>query len=153
MKILVPIDGSEFSKAAVREVASQPWPAGTKVRLLYALELYPRGLHGAGVLPPDRYEDLENLDRSRSRNFLDDAVSALKEAGFREEDISTCVTIGTAKRVILDEAEQWNSDLIVVGSHGDGAIKRFLLGSVSLAVAMHAPCSVMVVKIREEEDE
>jgi nucleotide-binding universal stress UspA family protein len=56
-----------------------------------------------------------------------------------------CVT-GTAKRVIIDEAEKWKADLIVVGSHGYPAWERLLLGSVSQAVVSHAKCSVEVVR-------
>jgi len=48
--------------------------------------------------------------------------------------------------VILDEAESWGADLIVLGSHGYNAWKRFLLGSVSQAVVSHAKCSVEVVR-------
>ena len=53
---------------------------------------------------------------------------------------------GNPKEVILEEAKKWNADLIVVGSHGRRGIKRLLLGSVSEAVAMKAPCSVVVVR-------
>ena len=50
------------------------------------------------------------------------------------------------KEAILDEASRWNADLIVVGSHGRGGIDRFLLGSVSEAVALHATCSVEIIR-------
>jgi hypothetical protein len=53
--------------------------------------------------------------------------------------------------VILDEAERWGADLIVVGSHGYRAWERFLLGSVSQAVVSHAKCSVAVVRCRPAE--
>ena len=56
---------------------------------------------------------------------------------------------GPAKTVILDEAENWKADLIVVGSHGYRAWERFLLGSVSQAIVSHARCSVEVVRTRE----
>ena len=53
---------------------------------------------------------------------------------------------GSPKQVIVEQAEQWGADLIVVGCHGFGPVKRFLLGSVSQAVAVHAPCSVEIVR-------
>ena len=55
---------------------------------------------------------------------------------------------GPPRTVILDEAERWGADLIVVGSHGYRAWERFLLGSVSQAVVSHAKCSVEVVRCR-----
>ena len=53
--------------------------------------------------------------------------------------------------MILDVAEEWGADLIVVGSHGYRALKRFLLGSVSHSVVSHAKCSVEVVRCRPVE--
>jgi nucleotide-binding universal stress UspA family protein len=61
-------------------------------------------------------------------------------------EITTKITSGSAREVILDEAESWDADLIVLGSHGYGGWRRFLLGSVSHAVAMHAHCSVEIVR-------
>jgi nucleotide-binding universal stress UspA family protein len=49
---------------------------------------------------------------------------------------------------ILDEVEKWGADLIVLGSHGYRGWRRFLLGSVSHAVATHARCSVEIVRRR-----
>jgi len=53
---------------------------------------------------------------------------------------------GPPRVVILDEAESWGADLIVVGSHGYRAWERFLLGSVSQSIVSHAECSVEVVR-------
>ena len=58
------------------------------------------------------------------------------------------VCVGFPKQIILDEAEGWGADLIVVGSHGRGLMGRFLLGSVSQAVALNARCSVEIVRCR-----
>jgi len=55
---------------------------------------------------------------------------------------------GDPKSKILDVAEEWRADLIVVGSHGRRGFERFLMGSVSDAVARHAKCSVQIVRIR-----
>jgi nucleotide-binding universal stress UspA family protein len=64
--------------------------------------------------------------------------------------LSSAVIVGGAKEVILDEAERWGADLIVVGSHGHHGLRRFLLGSVSRAVASHARCSVEIVRGKED---
>jgi len=60
--------------------------------------------------------------------------------------VSGAVLSGNVKDVILEEARQWDADLIVVGSHGRRGFKRLLLGSVSDAIAMNAHCSVVVVR-------
>jgi nucleotide-binding universal stress UspA family protein len=48
--------------------------------------------------------------------------------------------------VLLETAEAFGADLIVVGSHGHGKLDRFLMGSVAQAVALHATCSVEIVR-------
>jgi nucleotide-binding universal stress UspA family protein len=66
---------------------------------------------------------------------------------------------GDPKHVLLDEAEQWGADCLFVGARGLSRIERFLLGSVSAAVAARAQCSVEVVRphtscvdVRKQED-
>ena len=59
---------------------------------------------------------------------------------------SISVLVSSPKEIILDEASSWAADLIVLGSHGHRGIDRFLLGSVSEEVAMHAKCSVESVR-------
>jgi nucleotide-binding universal stress UspA family protein len=61
------------------------------------------------------------------------------------------VLTGSARRTIVEAAEAWGADLIVVGSHGYRSWERMLLGSVSQAVAAHAACSVEIVRCRKEE--
>jgi nucleotide-binding universal stress UspA family protein len=118
------------------------------VRLLFALELFPRNLPGDSALRHERYEELEDLERTRSRNFLADGAALLKSRGFGEDAVTTAVVIGSPKRAILEEADTWGADLIVVGSHGEGAFLRLLLGSVAHTVALHANGSVRIVKAK-----
>jgi nucleotide-binding universal stress UspA family protein len=59
---------------------------------------------------------------------------------------TVAVPCATPKELILEEAHKWGADLIVVGSHGRRGINRFLLGSVSEAVASHAHCSVEIIR-------
>ena len=56
---------------------------------------------------------------------------------------------GSPKQAILQEAEKFDADLIVVGSHGRGAVRRFLLGSISQSVALHAKCSVEIARKKD----
>jgi nucleotide-binding universal stress UspA family protein len=60
--------------------------------------------------------------------------------------LSSEILVDRADEAIIKTAKAWDADLIVVGSHGYRGIKRFLLGSVSQAVAFHAPCSVEIVR-------
>jgi nucleotide-binding universal stress UspA family protein len=48
--------------------------------------------------------------------------------------------------VILHEAEEWNANLIVIGGHGRSGFDRAVMGSVSKAVALHAKCSVEIIR-------
>jgi nucleotide-binding universal stress UspA family protein len=60
--------------------------------------------------------------------------------------VSNHVRGGFAAEEIINEAKEWEADLIIVGTHGRKGVSRFLLGSVAESVAAHAPCSVTVVK-------
>jgi nucleotide-binding universal stress UspA family protein len=136
MKILIGIEDSMYSYNAARFVAKRPWPSGTQVRLVSAVEQ--DGMTG--------YVELEKSNVYRqAREAIDRAVAILRE-GVSEFEITTEIVEGNPKHVILDEAERWGADLIVVGSHGRRGLQRFLLGSVSQAVALHANCSVEIVR-------
>jgi nucleotide-binding universal stress UspA family protein len=73
-----------------------------------------------------------------------EAEQPLTKAGYKVE---TAVEEGAPKAKIVEDAARWNADLIILGSHGRAGMDRFLMGSVSEAVARHAPCSVQVVRI------
>lgn len=79
------------------------------------------------------------------RGLCKEAADTLKAAGFKQP--SHAVEEGNPKVVIVDEANKWRADLIVLGSHGRKGLDRFLLGSVSEAVSRHATCSVEIVRV------
>lgn len=89
------------------------------------------------------YPELES-QLPQAHEIVERAAKTLSAAGFR---VTTSVTTGDARSVILDAAAEWNADLIVLGSRGRTGLGRFLLGSVSEAVARHAHCSVEIVRI------
>jgi nucleotide-binding universal stress UspA family protein len=150
MKILVATDGSECSMAAVRSVAGRPWPAPCQVRAISVVPLivpFGETIPIGPVYYPlsDVTEKLQNEARGRSEEAVARAHQILSEARITIVE-TECLPIGDARQVILDEAKAWNADLIVVGSHGYHGIDKLMLGSVSESVAMHAHCSVEVIR-------
>jgi nucleotide-binding universal stress UspA family protein len=147
MKILLAVDGSTFSDAAVNEIASRQWPDGTEVDVLSVTEppAYPMGESAA--LPSRYYEEMEKVAKEQAHTAVRKAVETLRSSASRLR-ITEDVVVGHPVQEILDRAERWSADLIVVGSHGYRGLKRLLLGSVSQAVASHANCSVEIVRSR-----
>jgi nucleotide-binding universal stress UspA family protein len=93
-------------------------------------------------MSPGYYPELED-QKLEAKALVERTAKIIADAGFK---VSTLVLTGDAKSVILDEAADWHADLIVLGSHGHKGIGRFLLGSVSEAVARHTSCSVEIVR-------
>lgn len=146
MKILLASDGSEHSTIAVEAVAGRILAAGTIVHIVSAYESTPiiSTMSPMGVLQ-ERYAELDGVALKAAENAVESAAKILAN-GNPEVIITTAVTKGSPKSVILEEAEKFGANLIVVGSHGYRAVDRFLLGSVSQAVALHAKCSVEIVR-------
>lgn len=147
MKILIGVDGSEYSDAALDEVSQRTWPKDLEILVVNAYEMPVALTTEVWVMPPDYYEQLDRAVRTQSNAILDGAVEKLKAALGDTVQIRSKAILGSPKRVILDEAESFNADLIVVGSHGYPTWERLLLGSVSQAVVSHAKCSVEVVRL------
>jgi nucleotide-binding universal stress UspA family protein len=147
-KILLATDGSEFSERAARSIAERPWPKETEIEVLSVVELV---LGSAQALLEPPYVDSDQLERQRAdsmkraQNAVAAAVEILSKS-FPKVSESISVLLDGPKSVIINEADQWGADLIVVGSHGHHGIERFLLGSVSEGVALHAHCSVEVIR-------
>lgn len=152
MKILLAIDGSECSDAAVNEVACRPWPAGSEVKILSVIEPPFVPTPETWALPESYYTQFEEAARDQARQAISKAVEKFQAREGAPLNISTETVEGHAKDVILNEAERWSADLIVLGSHGYRGWQRFLLGSVSQAVASHAACSVEIVRCRQASE-
>jgi nucleotide-binding universal stress UspA family protein len=148
MKILLASDGSKCSAKAVLEVANRPWPAKSQVWVISAVELLtPETPSGASTLtapyPTSLLEQIWNDARKRGEKAAEDARKTLAAAGLKAQAETPD---GEPRALILDAAKEWQADLIVLGSHGRHGLDRMLLGSVSESVALHAHCSVEVVR-------
>ena len=148
MKILLAVDGSPCSDAAVEEVGRRPWPDGSSILVLTTFELPSPPTAETWALPINFFEELDLALQKQARNVVERAIEKLKPGLSKTISLDARILPGPPQSVILDEAEEWRADLIVVGSHGYHAWKRFLLGSVSHSVVSHAKCSVEVVRCR-----
>lgn len=147
MRIIAAIDDSMFASAIADMLTAHVKPEGTAVRLLHAVEPLPAKVAEAAGSP--EYPDYITAKRElteRAGTLLEEVAARLRAAGFGATEIA--IHEGDPRTVILDEAENWNADLIVVGSHGRTGVRRWMMGSVSEAVARHAACSVEIVRTR-----
>lgn len=123
--ILLPIDNSVFSVAAVRWLANFHWASDTKLIVLAVVE---------------NDTDLEQVHTS-----LNNRANELAKY-FKSGNILTEIAIGEPQQTIIDVAKSYYVDMIVMGSHGHTGFKKLILGSVSQAVSQEAPCAVAIVR-------
>jgi nucleotide-binding universal stress UspA family protein len=130
-RVLVPLDGSSFGEAALRPAVAMVRRSGGELRLVSVQETgwtSPR----RDVQADMRRWRAEYLTRV-GRTFLDVPSSAV-------------VREGTAEREILEEAESWGADVVVMSTHGRGAVSRFWLGSVADHCLRNARLPLMLVR-------
>ena len=145
MKILLAIDGSAHSAAAVEEVASREWPPGTEVEVLTIVHsTMPLLLDPAFVMAAAYVETTQQL-RRLAPELLDAAAARLRR-DHPHLAITTKALEGTPRELIVQEAADWSADLIVLGSHGHGPLRQALLGSVATGVAADAACAVEIIR-------
>ena len=152
MKVLIATDGSDYSNAAVEECCRMVIrPETSDILIVSAFEdTYPISAEPFAI-SAEYYQKFADGLNELAGNFIKKAEDTIR-ARFPETKlkISTEVMRGGPDQQIIEKAKEWNADLIVVGSHGRGFWGR-LLGSVSDGVVHHAPCSVMVVRKRDNE--
>jgi len=145
MRILLALDDSRFSQAAIETVIEQARPRDTDVRILHVVESPPLLVaREMGGYEPALETALES-QKQNAEALVMKAAELLRARGLK---VAATLEVGDPKSKILDVAEEWRADLIVVGSHGRRGFERFLMRSVSDAVARHAKCSVQIVRIR-----
>ena len=139
MKILMGIDDSKVSGVVLQAIVTQFRTENTEVRVLHVLQpIAP----APPQMAPGYAPELED-QKKPARELVERIAKELRSAGFK---VDTAVEVGDIRETIIDSAAEWHADLIVVGSHGQRGIQRFLLGSVAEFVARHAKCSVEIVR-------
>jgi len=145
VRIVAGTDGSPPSDEALRAIAARNWPAGSEVKVVLVDDpLTPEFL--GKIIPP--FEKMLEEDRQEERAWVEKiskrSIEILHSAGM---NVSCVVREGDPKRELPKVAEEWGADCVFVGSAGfSNRLERFVLGSVSAAVAARSHCSVEVVR-------
>ena len=148
-RIVVAVDGSQGARAAVRAVAARVWTPGSEVRVVVAQDLMKA--FPVSLLVPQAEDSAGGVSGAEHEQAEEFASGALKElrAGLEDKGVtvSSLVDGGDPKQVLVRHAEEFGADCIFTGATGfSSRVERFLLGSVSSAIAARAHCSVEVVR-------
>ena len=141
-------DGADDALAAARALASD---ASAQVHLLHVLPDPAPPLWTDGIPPVDLPAIAQTWTEGATRQLAALAASS----GFDPARVTTAVAIGTPAHEIVRYAASRRAEVIVLGSHGHGLVRRFLIGSVADRVVRQAHCPVMVVphhSLREAAD-
>lgn len=144
MKILLAVDGSKTGGSPLQELLRRKWPSDTEVRVISVAHPVPLVADPVLVLAASHVESAQEEQQRATRAVYEVAEEIAKSAPGLS--LSTVILEGSPKKLIVEEAERWGADLILLGSHGHGPGERFTLGSVAHAVVLHAPCSVEIVR-------
>lgn len=147
MRVLIAIDGGEQRDEIINSVRFLNLGKDDSVKAVNVVDMaLPLSIEIHGGFLPDSSE-LEAKARDHAEEVL--KKTSVQISGFTKSAgtiIETEVLFGSPDSRIVETAERWNADLIIVGSHGYNRWERLLLGSVSDSVVHHAPCSVLVVR-------
>lgn len=142
-KILVPVDGSETSILGLNEAIKIARAQGSQLRLVHIVnELVLDYTYSPGAYATNLIESL----RKAGRTVLDVAETVAQRQGIKPECVLLESIGGQEADFILAQAEEWQADLIVMGTHGRRGFLRVDLGSDAEQVVDGATVPVFVVR-------
>ena len=145
VRIVIGVDGSPGSETAIKEVACRLWAPNSEVKVLVVDDPLVPDYWGK-LIPPlaKMIEEDNQQERVRAKKLATRAIELLGPSALK---ITNMLREGDPKNELPKVAEEWSADCIFVGSTGfSNRFERFVLGSVSAAVASRAHCSVEVVR-------
>lgn len=148
MKVLIAVDGSEYSTNALEFLADRPWNDDDEFKVLAVMETLPMEF-GLGHLPETAQSYIDGM-KEECESIVEEAREKLSKS-LPGHKVEAEVVSGVVVDQICDVALEWPADLVVMGSHGRKGLERFLLGSVAEEVLKKAGCSVEIVKLKDGE--
>lgn len=146
MKVLLAIDESEFAAQAVREVEERLCLPDTTIRVMHVVASFVPPAAAVVEAGGSLAEVRENV-RREYQEMVDSTAARLRHLGVSTEGV---VREGSAAKVIVEEAEKWDADLVILGAHGLKGLESIVMGNVARYVVDHAPCSVEVVRLKNQ---
>lgn len=143
-KVLVAVDGSDFSKKAVDVAVGLCSRLGAELVALHVVQQPPYLFAAAGV-PPAALKQFFEDARKEGGKYVEDAVKLAEKAGVKARG-EVLEREPSVVEAITEYAMKNQIDLIVTGTRGLSGFKKIVLGSVASGVVSHAHCSVLVVK-------
>lgn len=147
MKILVCIDLSESAEKIMKKAVQIATGLSAKIWLVHVAEPEPDFV-GFDVGPQSVRDSLSKLFHEEHRQ-LQEIATQLRNQGL---DTTALLLQGATVETILKEASKLEADMIIVGSHGHGAMYQLLVGSVSEGVLQNSKCPVLVVPTHDREN-
>jgi nucleotide-binding universal stress UspA family protein len=154
-RILCPVDMSEFSLEALRLAVNVAEASGATLDILHVIhnpfdELYMTALTETDPALIDAYA-LEPQKRANIMRATEEHSEVLlkqfcRDTVKRHANLRYHIRKGDPFEAILDSAEDFMTDLIVLATHGRTGIKRLVIGNVAEKIVRHAPCPVLTVK-------
>lgn len=147
--LLVPIDFSEHSKKTIEYATQLAALAGARIKILHVLRLpeYSEPFYEGLYIDHEEIEEIKTHVETAKRKAsaqLSRVAEQIRAKGMEAEPI---LKVGNPYEKIVSAAKETGVDLIVIGSHGHGALGRLLLGSTAERVVQYAPCPVLVVTV------
>jgi nucleotide-binding universal stress UspA family protein len=142
-RILVPVDHSETSAAALHEATRFAGEQHAVVRLIHVIDL------AQFAWSANEFLDVPQLQASLKEGgekLLQERAALLTEKGIQVETALLEIWGGQIARALVDDATQWKADLLVMGTHGYGGLTHMLLGSVAEGVMRHTTIPVLLLK-------
>lgn len=149
MRIIVATDGTDCGLGAVKAVGHLKLDRTDEILVITVVDMSPPLGFESGIASATT-ADIESAFLSHAERAITSARQILSELdGVDSSSVESDILYGSPAKRIVEAAEDWTADLIVIGSHGYSKWQRILLGSVSDSVVHHAHCSVMVVRANE----
>lgn len=140
-KILVPIDFSDYSKAALRYAVNFTKLFNAEIILIYVVEpvIYPPDFSMGQIAIPTVTTEFDDRAKEELKKLAKNEIPS-------ETNVTTILKTGKPFVEIIDTASELDVDIIIIATHGHSGVEHILFGSTAEKVVRKAPCPVLTIR-------